>query len=371
MCKLIILWLSMLAAVALVSPAYSADADGKNLSSDEAAPADDKEGGRNIARGLLPQLAIALRVPEGMKLFDPDGPQPPDESVEYGRIFPLGGEEIINRGYSLPLPFGLSIIAVSNVQDQSITDVSVALGKGVLPPEDAELRPVPPVSLDSNSDTQSVQIKADLWVLPFLNVYASIGRVTGEVDLLLNIDLADAGEICRPDPRPPGPGNPPRPPICMESDLSGSFLIPIQPQVSRTTGTLGLTGAYNIDKWFVSFSGSYSNTSGDKSTDISSISAGVRAGRRLVFGRGNLLAPYLGIAYSDIDTRVQGTTALQNAFPDGDSVDVRYDIQLENVDKYAGVLGLNMGFSNGFGAQFEFNKSARSERLVLTGLVRF
>jgi hypothetical protein len=327
--------------------------------------APDKRAERRAAQGLLPQLGILLEVTEDYKLYGPDDPIPPDEHIEYNRTFPIGGEKLINRGYKLPLPYGLSIIGVHNTQDQSITGVNLTLGKGAVPPEDEELRPFPALNIESESVTQSIQLKADVWLLPFLNVFGTIGRVTGDASVNVLIDLADAPEICLPNPIPT------RPPICSDNTFSGSFLLPIRSKVDRTTATLGLIGAYSIGSWFTTINGSYTDSYGDKATDISSISAGVRAGRRLFFGTGTLLTPFFGINYLDINTRVQGTSMLKNAFPDGDDLNVRYDIQLDNTDKYSGILGLAVGFTNGMAINFEWNKSADSERFVLSGNFRF
>jgi hypothetical protein len=84
-----------------------------------------------------------------------------------------------------------------------------------------------------------------------------------------------------------------------------------------------------------------------------------------------MISPFIGINYLDIDTRVQGVSTLKDAFEDGDDLKVRYDAHLNNVDKYSGILGFRMGFKNGMGFQFEWNKSAESERFVLSGDFRF
>ena len=332
--------------------------------SDEEQPAPDEESGRHSAAGILPQLSVLFRLPEDFKLYDPDAPRAPDEHIEYDHTFPIGAEAAINRGYALPSPTGVSIIGLTNVQDQTISDLNLSIGIGVVPPEDVELRPFPAVNIDSESDTQSGQLKADLWVWPFLNVYATMGKVTGDANINVNIDLADAPEICIPDPRPVFPPSaPPHPPICSANDQSGSFLLPIRSQVDRTTATLGLLTAFSVHKWFVSVTGSYTDSYGGKASDISNVSAGVRAGRRLFLGRGHALTPFFGVSYMDIDTRVQGVATLKEAFPGGDDLNVRYDIQLDNTDKYAGIVGLSIGLTNGMGIQFEWNKSANSRAL--------
>ena len=345
--------LLILFAVSVVTPA---------LAQENVTDTPDEKPSQKTANGILPQLGTLLQLPE---LYGPEDPVPPDEHIEYDRVFPFFGQDLVNRGYKLPLPIGLSIIAVTNVQDQTISDLNLSFGKGVVPPKDVELRPFPAVDIDSTSDTQSVQLKADLWILPFLNVYGTIGKVTGDASVNVIIDLADAPEICLPNPIPT------RPPTCSNNSFNGSFLLPIRSKVDRTTATLGLTGAYSIGSWFTALTAAYTDSTGDKASDISTINAGLRAGRRFFLGKGTLLTPYLGINYLDINTRVQGVSTLKDAFPDGDDLNVRYDVKLDNTDKYSGILGLGVGFTNGMGLQLEWNKSEESERFVLSVDFRF
>jgi hypothetical protein len=112
-------------------------------------------------------------------------------------------------------------------------------------------------------------------------------------------------------------------------------------------------------------------TSGDDASDISPINAGIRAGRRITFGGGHLFATCIGIDHLGINTRVQGIATLQNAFANGDGLHVRYDVQLDNTDKYSGIPGFNPGFRNGTAIRFEWNNSKQRERFVLSGEARF
>ena len=335
------------------------------ISQQDTSSGKDEETTHQPAKGILPQLGNLLQVPEDFILYDPETPKPPEEPIEYKRTFPIMGEAVINQGYRLPLPIGISVIGVDNTQGQNITDVNVALGKGVFPPESEPLRSVPAVNIDSVSITQSLQIKADLWVLPFLNVFATLGKVTGEADIEVIIDRADAPTICIPSPIPI------KPPICTPNTFTGSFLLPVKANIERTSATLGLTGTYSIGRWYTALTASYTDTYGDNASDITTTNASIRAGRRFFFKNGTMLSPFFGVNYLDIDTRVQGTTSLDDAFPDGDSINVRYDIQLDNEDKNTAILGLTTGFTNGMSVVFEWNKSSNSERFVLSGTVRY
>jgi len=53
--------------------------------SDEEQSAPNEEPGRHVAVGVLPQLGVALRLPEDFRLYDPQGPRSPDEHIEYER----------------------------------------------------------------------------------------------------------------------------------------------------------------------------------------------------------------------------------------------------------------------------------------------
>ena len=101
------------------------------ISQQDTSSGKDEETTHQPAKGILPQLGNLLQVPEDFILYDPETPKPPEEPIEYKRTFPIMGEAVINQGYRLPLPIGISVIGVDNTQGQNITDVNVALGKGV------------------------------------------------------------------------------------------------------------------------------------------------------------------------------------------------------------------------------------------------
>ena len=141
------------------------------------------------AEGIFPSLGALWFVPENLRLRYPDAPLPDPDAV-YTRRLPFFAQEAIERGFALPEPYGIALSVVSNRQEQIITDLSVALGKGTAPPQDTDLVSIPFVQLDDViSDTNSLQLKADAWVLPNVNVFGSVGRVEGDVDLDVLVDL--------------------------------------------------------------------------------------------------------------------------------------------------------------------------------------
>lgn len=310
------------------------------------------------ASGILPQLAYWFRLPDDLQLRDPDQPITPTEPVEYNRFLPLGAQGVIDRGYVLPRPWGVTVIGVDNTQTQLIDNLAVALGKGTEPPPGTDLVDLPFVALENVvSRTRSKQVKVDAWVLPFLNVFASIGKVDGNVDLDVVVDLDAAFP----------------PPVCGPADPCGTVSAGFVAGVDAVTTTLGLAGVYSFGNWWVTGNVSGTITAGENAdTDITSYTTGVRFGRRFQFGNGHLVSPYFGASYLYVNSTVEGVTRLSDAFPDGDDLYVRYRIDQQNADRWSGVLGLNVGFSNGTALQAEYNRNGGGgERFVLAASYRF
>lgn len=305
--------------------------------------------------GVLPQLGVLLRLPDGLQLRNPSAPEAPTEPIEYNRLFPLLGEKTINAGYALPLPAGVTLLGINNVQEQRLSNLSVTLSKGADPSKD-DLKETPFVSFDNvRSYTRSKQFKADLWVLPFLNMFATVGQLDGEVDLDVLLDLADIG------PLPPGAGLP--------DDITLDFTA----NIDAVTTTIGAIAVYGIGAWWGSLNASHTITvSSNSETDIKSTTAGLRLGRRFEFGEGHMVSPYAGASYLDVDTVIEGVYSLEDAFDDGDDLNIRYKVRQENVHKYSAILGLNMGFRNGTALQAEYNRNGGGdERVVLSATYRF
>ena len=321
------------------------------------APVGEDPDVERVPGGILPQLGLALRLPDNLQLRYPDAPVPTDDPVVYDRVLPFFGQAAVDRGYTLPLPFGVSVIGVENSQAQEITDVAVALGKGAPPPPGSELKDLPFVALENVvSDTRTKQIKLDAWILPNVNVFGAIGRVNGTANLDVVVDLDAAFP----------------PPICTPIDPCGTVSANFDAGVNATTVTLGASAVYGWDNYFLVGTAAFTDTLGDSSdTVIRSVTGSLRFGRNWMVGNGISLAPYVGVSYLDYEEEIEGVTKLDDAFPDGDSLDVRYRATSTNTDKWSGVIGLNMGFRNGVSVQGEYNKSPGGDRVLLSLVQRF
>jgi hypothetical protein len=110
---------------------------------------------------------------------EPDTYQRPEK-----RIFPLWSEKAKARGRELPPPFGVMVLTNWMNSDWDFERALVSLGGSN------------PISLDAaqdatmNLETQTTGIKADLWVLPFLDLMVGFGDVNVDADLgLRNIPV--------------------------------------------------------------------------------------------------------------------------------------------------------------------------------------
>ena len=91
---------------------------------------------------------------------------------------PIWGQEAAEKGYILPLPFGVGITAYAAEQPVDIHDLQLAR-RGNDPVSVTNF-----LQIDSvDTKQQNVSLKLDVLVLPFFNVYALLGYTTGSTKI--------------------------------------------------------------------------------------------------------------------------------------------------------------------------------------------
>jgi len=135
---------------------------------------------------------------------------------------PFLGEEARKRGYELPQPFGVGLVYYKLNRDIVITDVRVGRnGNTPVSVPDA-------VDFGSTSNVDNYNLKADVWLLPFLNVYAIAGRIENKSTTHVEITL------------------PPLTPAGSER----RFRTEVPTQLSGSVGGLGITLAGGVGSFF-------------------------------------------------------------------------------------------------------------------------
>lgn len=321
-----------------------------------------------LSSALAGALLLAMATPAGAQ--ESPGSEPPQDrpgpfeqireeeprQERDGSIFPLGAEEAIRRGYVLPLPFGISAIAVDNVQAMVSSDLAVAFAKGPPPAAGTELTPIPFVTTDRlNARTTSYQVKADLWLLPNVNLFATLGKVQGDIDIGVDIDLAQVAP----------------PPICRLLDPCDRKLSFVG-KVDNVTLTLGGLVAYGGKRWFAAVMAAKTlSVSSEERSNIESLNFGLRTGPRFGVGKSLMFTPYVGANYMDLANTVEGVVSAEGVFPDGDDLSLRFRTRMDNPAKWSAILGFNLEIGRRWDLQVEHDEGSGGHRSLASIAYRF
>ncbi len=276
---------------------------------------------------------------------------PPPERRTYP-LLPIGGRAAIERGYHIQRALGASGMLIHNVQHMNSRNLAVAIAKGEDPPEGASLLQVPFVTTtEMESRTSNSEFKADVWLFPFLNLFAGIGKVKGHADVGVDIDL---------DAFVPFP-------FCRPAKPCGHSQLPFRADVDNTSFTFGSILGYGSNSWFaaLSLAKTISVAKKDRS-DMRMTNIAARAGPRVSLGGDTILTPYVGANYFDMDVTVSGLVRSGPLFEDGDGVGLRYKVDLSSRRPWAGIAGANLELSSHWAMQAEYNLGQESNRFVLS-----
>jgi hypothetical protein len=126
---------------------------------------------------LLPAIAAPRALAQ-----EADRPAP-SAAVTPGRKLPFLGDLARDRGIELPLPFGVGAVGYYIQREIAVSEVRV--GRGGAPPS--------PVSdfaqFATRSSVGNLNLKLDVWLLPFVNVYAIAGYVWNESETTVDLTL--------------------------------------------------------------------------------------------------------------------------------------------------------------------------------------
>lgn len=243
----------------------------------------------------------------------PTGPEAPAAATESHSFFPLLTDEARKRGYALPLPYGASLV-LTGLANRGIEVTDVRLGLEGNP--GASISDF--VHLGSSSDVFNANIKADLFVTPFLNVYALAGYVHNESDTRAEITID-----------PPGGGD------------ALTFEREIPTELDGFVGGLGIALAAGYQNFFLVADASYIQSDLGFDDEFTATIATVRAGYQGKLG-GAPLQLWLGAGSWDTAATAAGHTDL----PDGSRFVFEADQRPST--KWMYDVGTNIEFSQRF-----------------------
>jgi len=199
------------------------------------------------------------------------------ENDRYERNFPIWAQDAIGLGYELPKPYGFSISYMK--MDQPLVVDSVAFS-GISTRIDQFVK----IGVSTaKQESETLTLRGDVWVLPFLNVYGILGSTQGSSTAMVSpvIDLGRLG------PKKIGT-------YAFELDFRG---------ITYGAGTTIVGG---IDNWFALLDVNYTNTALDiLDGEISSIVVSPRVGYRWKF-KGHDMQLWTGAMYQNIEQTFEG-----------------------------------------------------------------
>ncbi len=287
----------------LDAPRWSGELGRASL--DELAPAD-------VAQAVL---GSAPPVPRARWFGAQEERQEPER---WSSFLPLMKEEALARGYELPLPFGAGITTtILTGRDIEVTDLRIGVNGG---PLNSVSRAV---DLGSESDVFNANVKLDVWLLPFLNLYTLLGYVYNESKTQVHVSL----------PRPGGG--------------TFDFDLDVDSKLDGFVGGGGLTLAAGYEAFFLVLDSNYSQTDIGFDDSFRALTASMRAGYQSEVG-GVPLMTWLGGAYWDTENVAKGHANVAGVG--------RVDFEADQGPTYPWLLdlGANARFAPGFEFFFDF-----------------
>jgi hypothetical protein len=116
----------------------------------------------------------------------PDFAEPRSVQLRLSRALPLWGDQVRQMGFELPKPYGIGMVTHFQRQDMSIDGVTVNnldVGGG-------DVAFVDPQGSGTSNSAQALSVRADVWVLPFLNLDVVAGQVETDSDVTLRFTPA-------------------------------------------------------------------------------------------------------------------------------------------------------------------------------------
>jgi hypothetical protein len=145
------------------------DADSNQTSTDPAA-------GALLAMAEFPVLDKTEQKPEaGEKPIEP-----------VTRKLPIWGEQARERGFELPLPFGIGANYTYMDQGIRIRNLKVGVGNPNIELKGLDFN-------DARSHDSAVTARLDMWLLPFLNLYGLFGSINGQAEFDLDVSQITGG----------------------------------------------------------------------------------------------------------------------------------------------------------------------------------
>jgi len=302
-----------------------------------------------------PRLRGAPSVPslEGRKL----GEQVREDGGK-GKVWdhplPIWGQRVVDLGFDLPFPFGISVLPVWMRQDAVVSDLAIAVGDGDYTEIDFVDFGHPYV------ETATLQVKFDAWLLPFLNLYAVVGELDGEATVPMSIEGRDMFPgLCTVSPEHP---------VCLRRYETTAVA-----DYRGETFSLGFNLAAGWKKYFVTLPVTWTWSDIDILDDaVTTLNISPRIGVTGDVGKDGLISIYIGMSYLGVDSILRGSVTFDTPdSPYGPTTTVRYRLRQKNRDQWNSLLGVNWDITKRWSVLLEAGFGGSRSSVITAATWRF
>ncbi|WP_179023120.1 virulence protein [Shewanella sp. Scap07] len=264
---------------------------------------------------------------------------------KYARAFPIWAQEAIDLGHQLPKPYGFSVTVMDMEQPLIVDSVNFS---GLGPIDDM-------ISINGSEafqESETITFRADMWVLPFLNLYGILGHTKGSsvANVQVEADISDVLPCFRP-------------PCVITSDPFDFEL-----NFKGTTYGVGGTLVGGVGNWFALLDVNYTNTNLDiLDGEISTIVVSPRMGYRIPTGN-NEMQIWFGAMYQNVEQTFSGylhdigignnVAMLENA---------KFEVNQHLEDKWNGLLGGQISINQQLDLLLEVGFGTRTSGMLSVG----
>ena len=286
--------------------------------------------------------------------------------------FPIWGEEARARGYAIPLPFGINLSYMNmrqNIDVDSISFSGLALGNHPIP--------VDMFNIDAGhtrEQSKTENLRLDMWVFPFLNIYGLVGHTRGSSVSNVSVD-ADPSRYTGVDRIIASSVHQ----LYQSGELQDiDFVLDFK----GTTWGTGITLAGGYENWFALVDTNYTRTDFDiLDGKISALTVSPRVGYRFKFqgpvGESHL-SVWVGSMYQNVQQEFRGSLSdlhmpaelqplIQAVNQDGNG---RFDVKQNLTSPWNMLLGTQFEMTPQFNVLTEFGFNERNS-FFIAGEYRF
>ncbi|GEA60710.1 hypothetical protein [Vibrio comitans] len=289
-------------------------------------------------------------------------------SPQWDRPLPFFAQDVVDKGFSLPLPFGISILYAETKQDMTITNLEA--GMSFIDSEQTTV-PINSVTFDNNySHSKTPQLKIDAWIFPFMNVFATVGKVNGMAHVEFESDGSVANHIADNSLRcnPLFPGAEPGKNCDALSKATGWGPKGLDVDLDGWNYTIGATFAAGWNDYFLAIpaSVSYVDMKNARAEELV-ISVSPRIGKQIPLKGMSSVDVYVGVSYLDSNLTINGEHYINN-IPSLEGEHIDYKIEQENIDKWMGLVGASYNFNRSWAIQAEYGQNGSDKRQFVSSL---